>query len=92
MTDSGGAKDVGQNKSANGAWLVYTSMVLGGLLLLGEAYEFAQLQKWTAKVGIALLFSAISLVIGNGRKSGFLAAGIIWAVVVGFFAYGFWFE
>lgn len=92
MTSESNANGSAGQKSgtaSSGTWLVYTSMALGGLLLLGEAFEFYQLQKWTAKIGIALLFSAFSLVVGNGRKSGYLAAAIIWVVVIGFFAYGF---
>lgn len=66
-------------------WLVYLSLLLAGLLLLAEAYNLAHLHRWTVKLGIALVYSALSLFIGNGRAAGFIAAAVIWLAVLATF-------
>ena len=67
-------------------WLVYLSLLIAGLLLLADAYNLAHLHRWTAKLGIALAYSAVSLFIGRGRAVGFLSAIVIWlAVIASFF-------
>ena len=66
-------------------WLIYISLLLSGLLLVADAYSIHPLHKWTAKLGIALIFSALALVIGNGRKEGFVSIGIIIISVIATF-------
>ena len=66
-------------------WLVYFSLLLAGLLLLADAFGFAYLQRWTVKLGIVLIFSALSLFIGNGRAAGFIAAAVVWLAVLATF-------
>jgi hypothetical protein len=63
-------------------WLIYLSLLLAGVLLLSDAYHFAHLSKWTAKLGIALVYSAVSLFIGRGRAVGYVAAVVIWLAVL----------
>ena len=63
-------------------WLVYMSAAAAGLLLLGDALAYAPLQKLTARLGIALLFSAVALVVANGRATGYIATAIIWLAVL----------
>ncbi len=63
-------------------WLVYVSLIIAGLLLLGEAYGLAGLHRWTARIGIALVWSAIALLVGNGRWSGHAGTFIVWAAVI----------
>jgi len=58
-------------------WLVYLSLLVAGLLLLGDAYHFAHLDRWTAKLGLALIYSAVSLFIGGGRATGYIAAAVV---------------
>ncbi len=71
-----------QSKKKQPFWLVYFSLLLAGLLLLADAYHFAHLDWWTARLGIALIYSAVSLFIGNGRTAGFVAAAIVWIAVI----------
>ena len=66
-------------------WLVYFSLLLAGLLLLADAFDFAHLQRWTVKLGIALIYSALNLFIGNGRAAGFIAAVVVWLAVLATF-------
>ena len=63
-------------------WLVYLSLLLAGLLLLADAYSLTQLHRWTARLGIALVYSAVCLFAGRGRLVGYIAAAIIWLAVV----------
>ena len=63
-------------------WLIYLSLLLAGALLVAQAYDIAELQKWTARIGIALIFSMMALLVGNGRWAGFFAASVIWIAVL----------
>lgn len=63
-------------------WLVYLALLLGGGILIAQSIDYAPLIKWTAKLGIALLFSAFALLMGNGRKVGYVATSIIWIVII----------
>ena len=63
-------------------WLIYIALLLSGLLLLADAYNFSHLGRWTGRFGVVLVFSAVALVIGNGRKAGFVAVGIVWVAVI----------
>ncbi|MDH3891600.1 MAG: hypothetical protein OEV49_11000 [candidate division Zixibacteria bacterium] len=76
---------MGNNKSTTQSepyWLVYIALVLAGFILLSDAYHFAHLSKWTARIGIALIYSAIAMFVGNGRWPGHLAVVIVWLAVI----------
>jgi hypothetical protein len=74
-----------------GTWLIYLAIILAGLLFLAEAFQFTHLNRWTARVGIALLYSAFALLVGNGRRSGYIAMVIIWIPTVGIILYQFFY-
>jgi hypothetical protein len=83
MTDQDLSKTVpAKKKKKQPFWLIYVALLLAGILLLADAYNFTQLARWTARLGIALVFSAIALTVGNGRTVGYVATAIIWAAVV----------
>lgn len=63
-------------------WLVYIALLLAGMILLADAANITYLQKWSARLGIAFVYSAVALLIGNGRKSGIIAAAIIWVAAI----------
>ncbi|MCK4462163.1 MAG: hypothetical protein KAW46_10175 [candidate division Zixibacteria bacterium] len=78
---------MGNNKSSSSTrsepyWLVYVALALAGLLLLADAYHVAHLAKWTARLGIALIYSAIAMFVGSGHWAGNLAVVIVWLAVV----------
>ena len=62
-------------------WLVYAALIIAGLLLLADAFHITHLTRWTGKVGVCLLFSALALIVGNGRHAGYIAAIIVWMAV-----------
>lgn len=66
-------------------WLLYISIVLSGLLFLGEAAGITALQKVPAKLAIALLFTALALLVGKGRPMGYIATALIWITVITLF-------
>ena len=67
-------------------WLIYVSLVLSGLILIGNALEIRFFTKLTARLGIAVIFSAFALLVGKDRPSGIIATAIIWiAVLITFF-------
>ncbi len=63
-------------------WLIYAALILAGLLFMADAFNISHLNRWTARLGIALLFSAFALIVGNGKKIGYIAAAIIWLPIV----------
>jgi len=76
---------VGNNQSSTANepyWLVWVALLLAGLLLLADAYHVAHLAKWTARLGIALVFSAVAMFVGSGRWAGNLAVVIVWLAVL----------
>jgi len=75
------ANDSGKG-SSEPVWLVWAALLLAGLLLLADAFHIYQLTKWTARLGIALVFSALALFIGNGRWPSTAATAIVWLAVV----------
>jgi len=76
------AKSVGKPKPNPKYWLIYVALLLAGVILLADAAQITQLQKWSARLGIAFVYSAVSLIVGNGRKSGIIAAVIIWVAAI----------
>ncbi|UCG61865.1 MAG: hypothetical protein JSV52_00830 [Candidatus Zixiibacteriota bacterium] len=63
-------------------WLIYIALLLAGVLLLADAFQIAHLSRWTAKFGIALVFSALALIVSSGRKSGSIAVAIVWIALI----------
>jgi len=63
-------------------WMLYVSMAFAGVFLLADALGYAPLQKTTAKLGVALIYSTFVLLIGRGRPIGYVAAALIWAAVI----------
>lgn len=63
-------------------WLIYLGLLLGGLLMLGDVYHISHLDRWTARIGIALVYTALALMVGNGRNSGYVGTAIIWLSLV----------
>ncbi len=63
-------------------WLIYLALLLGGIILIAQAVDFTYINKWTAKLGVALLFSAFALLVANGKKTGYVATSIIWIVII----------
>jgi len=63
-------------------WLVYVSAFLSGLVLLTDAIQYAPMQKVSARLGIALVFSAFALIVGRNNTPSVIAAALIWAAVI----------
>lgn len=63
-------------------WLVYVSLLLAGLIMLGDAYQLEHLAKWTSKIGIALTYSAFALLVGKGNLPSRLASVIVTGVAI----------
>jgi len=59
-------------------WLIYVAIMIAGILLLAQAFGWIQLNKLTARLGIALIYSAIAMLVGQGRWAGNLATVIVW--------------
>jgi hypothetical protein len=76
------------DKSGNGGqadqryWIAYIGLLLAGAVLLADAYNVTQLNRWTARVGLALIYTAFALVLAKGRASGTIGTIIVWVAVL----------
>jgi len=68
-------------------WLLYTAAVVAGLLLLADALNITVLARVPAKLGIALVYSAVALLLDKSKNIGIIATVIVWAAVVVTFLY-----
>jgi len=71
-----------KKKTKNQDWLMYMSLLVGGLMLVADAYTWPHLEKWTARLGIAMIYSATALWIGKGNSSSLIGCAILWAAVL----------
>ena len=37
-------------------WLLYLTLLAAGVILLADAYQLAHLHRWTAKLGVGLIY------------------------------------
>ncbi|MFQ5498067.1 MAG: hypothetical protein ACE5FH_00200 [Candidatus Zixiibacteriota bacterium] len=65
-------------------WLIYVAMLLAGVMVLAHSFGWTGLDRWTARLGIALVYSALALSAGRGKWVGSVATGIIWLPTVVF--------
>lgn len=63
-------------------WLIYGAGLLAGVLLLAEAFGYAPLQKLPARLGVALIYSALAMFVAKGKAAGIIATILLWAAVV----------
>lgn len=68
-------------------WLLYVAAVLAGAMLIADGLNVTALARVPAKLGIALVFSAIALLIDKGKNIGIIATVLIWVAVVVTFLY-----
>jgi uncharacterized membrane protein len=66
------------NKSSDkGVWLIYLSLIAAAVLLLGDGLGIAFLARLTTRLGATILLSALFLIVGDGRPTGFIATAIM---------------
>jgi len=67
-------------------WLIYIAALLAGLLLIADAVNFRPVAKITARLGVALLYTAFSFIVGSGRATAIIGTIMVWlAVLITFF-------
>ena len=75
-------------KSNKGAyWMIYLGLAVAAILLLGDGLSIPHLERWTAKVGVALLFTVLFLLVCRSMTRAIIASGIIWLAVIATFLY-----
>lgn len=63
-------------------WILYLTILVSGLLLLADGFQIAHLDRWTARLGIALVYSAFVLFVGKGRTLAIISAAIVCLAVL----------
>jgi hypothetical protein len=66
-------------------WMIYTSLLIAAIILLGDGFAISHLNKWTAKVGIALTFTVFFMLVCKNQTKAIIASVIIWVAVVATF-------
>jgi len=66
-------------------WMIYTSIFVSAVILLGDGMALTHLNKWTAKVGIALLFTVFFMLVCKNQTKAIIASLIIWIAVIATF-------
>lgn len=66
-------------------WLLYLTLLAAGVILLADAYQLAHLHRWTAKLGIGLIYSAFVLFVGRGRPLSVVSAVIMGLTIIATF-------
>jgi len=65
------------NLSKKYLWLIYTSLILAAIMLLGDGLEVKIFTKLTTRLGATVLLSAFFLIVGKSRPSGIIATAVI---------------
>jgi len=65
--------------------MIYTSIFVSAVILLGDGMALTHLNKWTAKVGIALLFTVFFMLVCKNQTKAIIASLIIWIAVIATF-------
>jgi hypothetical protein len=63
-------------------WLIYGGALIAGIILIADAVGYAPMERLSAKLGLALVYSALALLIGGSRPSGIIATVLVWIAVV----------
>jgi hypothetical protein len=63
-------------------WLIYVAALLSGLLLIGDAANYAPLIKITARLGVGLLYTAFAFIVGGTRPSTYIGTTLLWVAVI----------
>lgn len=66
-------------------WMLYLAGLFGGVVLLADALGFAPLERVTAKLAIALIYSTFVLMTGKGKWVSTAATALIWATIIATF-------
>jgi len=77
-----------QARGSKGAyWMIYLGLAVAAIVLLGDGLAIPHLERWTARIGIALLFTTLFLVVCRSMTRAIIASGIVWLAVVATFLY-----
>jgi hypothetical protein len=79
---SDSAKPSGRSRKHPHYWLIYSSALLAGLLLLADALQYSAATRLPAKFGIGLVYAALAFMIGGNRPSAIIGTIILWTAIV----------
>ena len=71
-----------RGKTNSHHWLIYLAAILSGFLLLADAINFTLATKITARLGIALLYTAFAFMVGRARPSTYIGTILLWVAVM----------
>ncbi|MFH2048709.1 MAG: hypothetical protein ABIJ12_04610 [bacterium] len=84
-TESNNPQTTKQPIKKSSYWMIYTSLLIAAVVLLGDGLAISHLNKWTAKVGIALIFTVFFMLVCKNQTKAIIASLIIWVAVIATF-------
>ncbi len=80
-----GAQTTKANKGP--LWMIYLSLIVAAMVLLGDGLSIPHLERWTARVGVALLFTTLFLIVCRNMTRAILASAVMWLAVIATYLY-----
>jgi len=74
--------DKAKTKKKERLWPLWLALLVAGILLLSEAIGIAHLTKWTARLGIGLIYSAVVIVPAGGRWPAMTGISLVWLAII----------
>jgi hypothetical protein len=73
-------------RSTKFVWLIYTALLIAGIILIGDALNISAVSKLTTRLGVGLVYTALALILGRDRPHGIIGVAIVWvAIIITFF-------
>ena len=76
--DSGGESGGGKKYY----WLIYLAVLVAGVLLIADAVHFRPIVKIPARLGIALIYSALAFMAAGSKAPAIIGTILVWAAVL----------
>ncbi|MEA2031699.1 MAG: hypothetical protein U9N55_08930 [candidate division Zixibacteria bacterium] len=68
-------------------WMIYVSLIVAAFVLIGDGISALYIERWSVKVGIAMLFTTFFLLVCRSLTKAIIASVIICIAVVATFLY-----
>jgi len=75
------------SSSKSALWMIYVSLAVAAMVLLGDGLAVSFLEQWTTRIGIALLFTTFFLLVCRNQTRAIIASVIIWLAIIATFLY-----
>ncbi len=68
-------------------WMIYLALVVAAIVLLADGLSIPHLERWTARVGLGVLFTTVFLIVSSNQTRAIVASAMIWLAIIATFLY-----